>query len=102
MCMTIVRFKPEGTMSREEYRAFLEKIMPAYKNAVGLKRKYFLAGPEGSLGIYEWGSKENAEAFYNEEWSAQMKAVAGDTVLLEYTRINAILDNLSGEVDYRI
>lgn len=102
MCMTIVRFKPEASLSRDEYRAFLEKIMPGYINAAGLKRKYFLAGSNDSLGIYEWETKEDAENFYNDNWAAQMKAVAGDSVTLEYTHINAVLDNLSGNVDYRI
>ena len=31
-----------------------------------------------------------------------MQGLAGDSLTLEYTKINAILDNVSGNVDYRI
>jgi hypothetical protein len=102
MCLTIVRFEPLKELSREEYGGFLRKIMPGYQNAAGLKRKYFLAGDAGGMGIYEWESRRHAEDFYNEGWAAQMKTMAGDSVTVEYTRINAVLDNVTGEVDYRV
>jgi hypothetical protein len=102
MCVTIVRFKPLEKLSAEEYAGFLKKVMPVYQNAPGLRRKYFVANDTGSMGIYEWETRQHAEGFYNEGWQEQMAAVAGDSVSLEYTRVNAILDNLSGDVDYRV
>ncbi len=102
MCVSLVRFTPLEKMSPEEYAAFLRKVMPAYQGAAGLKRKYFLAAETGGMGIYEWESRQRAEDFYNEGWQAQMKAMAGDSVTVEYTRINAVLNNIVGEVDYRV
>ena len=102
MCLTIVRFTPLKEVSPEEYGAFLRKIMPGYQGAAGLKRKYFIGTDTGGMGVYEWESRQHAEDFYNEDWKTQMSAMAGDSVSLEYTRINAILDNVAGEVDYRV
>ena len=76
--------------------------MPVFANAAGLKRKYFIRTEQGSTGIYEWESEQHARDFYNDAWRAQMEELAGDTLTLEYTQINAILDNVSGSVDYRI
>ena len=102
MCMTVVRFTPTEDRTREEYIALLQRMMPVFSSAPGLKRKYFLKTGEGSGGVYEWESEQHARAFYNDVWRAQMQELAGDSVTLEYLHINAILDNVSGEVDYRI
>ena len=40
--------------------------------------------------------------FYDDTWRSQTEGLAGDSFTLEYTQINAILDNVYGSVDYRI
>lgn len=102
MCVTIVRFTPKEKMAKGEYASFLREVMPVYENAIGLRRKYFLVSEQGSAGFYEWESEKHAKNFYNEDWQRQMAKVAGDSVSLEYLDINAILDNVSENVDYRI
>ena len=102
MCVSIVRFTPLEKLSPEEYAASLRKVMPVYQGAAGLRRKYLLATETGGMGIYEWESRQQAEDFYNEGWHAQMKAMAGESVSVEYTRISAIIDNVAGGVDFRV
>ena len=102
MCVTLVRFTPVEKRTVEEYAALLREVMPVYASAPGLKRKYFIRTEQGSGGIYEWESEAHARAFYNDAWRAQMQKLAGDSLTLEYTQINAILDNVSGSADYRI
>ncbi len=102
MCVTIVRFTPVEKRTVAEYAALLREVMPVFANAPGLKRKYFIKTEQGSGGIYEWESEAHARAFYNDAWRAQMEQMGGDSVTLEYTRINAVLDNVSGDVNYRI
>ena len=102
MCVTVVRFTPKEKKSVEEYAAMLRQVMTVYANATGLKRKYFIKTEQGSAGIYEWESEQHAREFYNDAWRTQMQGLAGDSLTLEYTKINAILDNVSGNVDYRI
>ena len=102
MCVTVVRFTPVEKRTVEAYAALLREVMPVFANAPGLKRKYFVRTEQGSGGIYEWESEDHARAFYNDVWRAQMEELAGDTVTLEYLHINALLDNVSGNVDYRI
>ena len=102
MCVTVVRFTPIEKRTVEQYAALLRQVMPVFANAAGLKRKYFIKTEQGSAGIYEWESEQHARDFYNDAWRAQMEELAGDSLTLEYTQINAILDNVSGSVDYRI
>ena len=40
--------------------------------------------------------------FNDDTWRSQTEGLAGDSFTLEYTQINAILDNVYGSVDYRI
>lgn len=97
--IALVRFTPKVKMSQEQYKAFLLKMMPLFQNAQGLNHKHFTATESGSVGVYEWQSKEHAEAFYNEAWRAQMDAVATD-ISVELLPVRAELDNVKGSVDY--
>lgn len=99
--IALVRFTPRAKMSQEEYKAFLIKMMPMFQNAEGLNHKYFTASETGSVGVYEWQSKEAAEAFYNEAWRAQMDKVASDCTV-ELLPVRAELCNVKETVDYYI
>ena len=93
---------PEREKNRRRICRPVKENDACFQNAAGLKRKYFIKTEQGSAGIYEWESEQHARAFYNDTWRAQMEELAGDSLTLEYTHINAILDNVSGGVDYRI
>jgi len=76
-------------------------MMPIFETANGLNRKYFCATDSGSMGMYEWRSQDDAEAFYTDDWLMQMQQIATD-INIEYLPVRAELDNQAGTIDYYI
>lgn len=99
--IAIVRFAPKEEMSPEEYKASLQKMMPMFEEAPGLHRKYFCSTESGSAGIYEWQTREHAEAFYDKVGQQLMQQIASDYTV-ELLSANARLDNDTGTADFYI
>jgi hypothetical protein len=65
-CITLVRFpKPTG-LSGARLRAVLEDAVPRYQKIPDLHRKCFLGNDTHGGGVYEWESREAAQAFYKD------------------------------------
>lgn len=99
--IAIVRFTPKAKLSPEEYKASLQKMMPMFEKAPGLHRKYFCSTESGSAGIYEWQSRDHAEAFYDQVGLQLMQQIASDYTV-ELLSANARLDNDTGTADFYI
>lgn len=69
-----------------------------FRDVKGLNRKYFLNGDSGGGGIYEFATKEEADAWFNDEWSDWMKSRFGVRPTLTIYHCPVVLDNELKEV----
>jgi len=69
-----------------------------FKDVPGLRRKYFLNSDAGGGGIYEFDSRENAEAWFNDGWADWMEGRFGVRPTLTLFDNPVVLDNEVGEV----
>jgi hypothetical protein len=95
-CLAIVRFPAPAGLTGARLRAVLEDAVPRYQGIPGLHRKYFLGNESSGGGVYEWDSRERAEAFYNDAWRERLRTVYGATPTVEYFDVHAVVDNESG------
>ncbi|WP_321397498.1 hypothetical protein [Emcibacter sp.] len=99
-CVTLVRFSPKEKRPSGEYKKFLEGLMHVYAGAEGLRHKYFTVTDNGeAVGIYEWTSRDLAEAFFTDDWHRMMQGMAS-AHSLEYLTVRAELDNDAGEFQF--
>ena len=71
---------------------------PIYKEVKGLLSKHYLNGEAGGGGVYMFDTRENAEAWFNDEWPAWMESRFGARPTLTLYDCHVVLDNVSGEV----
>lgn len=64
----------------------------------GLRRKYYLNSEAGGGGIYEFDSREAAEAWFNAGWADWMEGRFGVRPTLTIFDNPVVLDNEAGEV----
>ncbi len=64
----------------------------------GLRRKYYLNSEAGGGGIYEFSTREDAEAWFNEGWADWMEGRFGVRPVLTLFDNPVVLDNEIGEV----
>ncbi|GAA5065693.1 hypothetical protein N0B44_04560 [Roseibacterium beibuensis] len=64
----------------------------------GLRRKYFLNSEAGGGGIYEFATREDAAAWFNEGWADWMEGRFGVRPTLTLFENPVVLDNEAGEV----
>lgn len=64
----------------------------------GLRRKYYLNNEQGGGGIYEFATRADAEAWFNEDWEAWMEGRFGVKPTLTLFDSPVVLDNEAGEV----
>ncbi len=69
-----------------------------FHDVPGLKRKYFLNHEQGGGGIYEFASREQAEAWFHDGWADWMEGRFGVRPTLTLFESPVILDNEAGEV----
>jgi len=69
-----------------------------FKDVKGLRRKYFLNSEAGGGGIYEFDSRANAEAWFNDGWADWMEGRFGVRPTLTLFDNPVVLDNEAGEV----
>ena len=64
----------------------------------GLRRKYYLNSAAGGGGIYEFETREDAEAWFNDGWADWMEGRFGVRPTLTLFDNPVVLDNEAGEV----
>ncbi len=64
----------------------------------GLRRKYYLNCAEGGGGIYEFATRADAEAWFNDGWADWMEGRFGVRPTLKIFDNPVVLDNEVGEV----
>ena len=69
-----------------------------FRKVKGLRRKYYLIGDEGGGGVYEYDTRENAEAWFNDGWADWMEGRFGVGPTLTIFDNPVVLDNEAGEV----
>ena len=97
MLIAIVQI-PGLQRSAEEATKSGRVSAPVYARLPGLKRKYFLNGEAGGGGVYLWETREQAEAWYNEDWAARIAARFGARPVVTYYDNYVVVDNDAGEL----
>jgi len=69
-----------------------------FKDVTGLRRKYFLNSEAGGGGVYEFDSRQNAEAWFNDGWADWMEGRFGVRPTLTLFDNPVVLDNEANEV----
>ena len=98
MIIAIVKIPLQGPKrpNDEVIRQSLESTK-IFHDVKGLRRKYYLNGEAGGGGIYEFASREEAEAWFNDGWADWMEGRFGVRPTLEMYENPVVLDNLAGE-----
>ena len=96
--IVVVTFPAPKDLDEAGLRALIEEAGPNYINVPGLRRKYFLSGDGVGGGIYEWDSRENAEAFYDETWHAEVRQRFGTAPTITIYEAAAIADGVNHEL----
>ena len=76
---------------------YIESIK-IFRKVKGLRRKYYLIGDEGGGGVYEFDTRENAEAWFNDGWADWMEGRFGVRPTLTIFDNPVVLDNEAGEI----
>jgi len=92
-CLAIVRFPAPAGLSGAKLRAVLQDGVPRYKDLPGLHRKYFAGNATHGGGIYEWESRAEADAFYNDSWRERLRTDYGAVPQIEFFDVHAVVDN---------
>ena len=69
-----------------------------FHDVKGLRRKYYLNSEAGGGGLYEFDTRENAEAWFNDGWADWMAGRFGVRPTLTLFDSPVVLDNEAGEV----
>jgi heme-degrading monooxygenase HmoA len=86
MIVAVVSFDLPTPLSTDEARAMFEASAPSYQNVDGLRRKHYLLADDGRSagGVYLWDSREQAEAFYDDDWRARLATRYGSQPRVSY------------------
>jgi hypothetical protein len=69
MITAIVRYSLPPSIDRDACRAHYAKIAPGFRDVPGLISKHFIwSGTGHAGGVYQWQSRQAAEAFYSGPW----------------------------------
>ncbi len=92
-CLTLVRFPAPANLTGDKLRTVLADAVPRYQGIPGLHRKYFLGNDTHGGGVYEWVSRERAQAFYDDAWRERLRTVYGATPEVQFFDVHAVVDN---------
>jgi hypothetical protein len=100
MFTAIVRYRLPATISYEACRDHFHSIAPGFQTAAGLLSKHFICAPDGETagGVYQWESREAAEAFYSGPWLKGIVERYGMEPEISFFDVFALTDNRVGEV----
>jgi hypothetical protein len=97
--VAIVTFPANTSRPPAEMRSLLEEAGPAYVAIPGLRRKYFLHRAGVAGGVYEWATRAQAEAFYDEAWYAAMSQRSGARPEVTLFESPAIADGVNQKLE---
>lgn len=99
MIIALVQIPLDGPKRDEEdvVKQSLESTK-IFAEVPGLRRKYYLNSEAGGGGIYEFDSREHAEAWFNDGWADWMEGRFGVRPTLTLFDNPVVLDNEAGEV----
>ena len=98
MITAIVRFPIPSDTTLQKASDLFQGTAPKYRGIPGLVRKYYLFDEGMAGGVYLWESREQAEAFYGEEWQTMIKERYGSAPEVNYFESPVIVDNAYEEV----
>lgn len=99
MIIAIVRIPlPGPKRDHDLVRAQSLEATKIFHDVPGLRRKYFLNAVTGGGGVYEFASREDALAWFDEGWADWMEGRFGVRPTLELFDCPVVLDNEAGEV----
>ena len=85
--------RPHDTVAQESLEA-----TEIFHDVKGLRRKYYLNNEAGGGGIYEFATREDAEAWFHDGWADWMEGRFGSRPTLTLFDCPVVLDNERGEV----
>ena len=94
--MIVVRVQfPIDASNVENLKKKMLDTTAKYEGLDGLTRKYYIMTEDNQHagGIYLWESREQAEAWYNEDWMKYMTEAWGEAPLVEYLDCPIVVDN---------
>lgn len=92
-CLAIVRFPLPTDFTGDRLRAVRDDAVPRYRGIPGLRRKYFLGNASFAGGVYEWDSRERAQAFHAGAWRERLRSAYSVTPEVQYFDVHAMVDN---------
>lgn len=98
MIIAIVEIPRPAKAPREAAVAAALGSVGIYREVKGLRRKHYLNGEMGGGGVYEFDSRENAEAWFHAGWADWMEGRFGVRPTLKLFDCHVVLDNVAGEV----
>ena len=103
MIVARVLFPIKG-LDIDEFNKKMVESVPKYEGLVGLIRKYYVVTEDKKQagGIYLWESREEAESFYNAEWTRRIAALFGENPMIEFLDCTIVVDNESSNVTSQV
>ena len=99
MITAVVCYQLPSSIDRNGCLAHYEKIAPDFRDVKGLISKHFIYGDHRIAGgIYQWETREHAEAFYSGPWLAGIIERYGTKPEIEYFTVFCITDNQANDV----
>jgi len=98
--VVIVTYRFPAPVSLVDVRRAAAKGAQRYLNVAGLLTKYYWLSQDGMRagGIYVWGSRERAEAFYTPEWKQFFTEQYGVPPEIVYLHSPVMVDNTAGRI----
>ena len=99
MIIAFVQIPLEGP--KRPHQAVIEQSLEStkiFRDVKGLRRKYYLNSEAGGGGIYEFETREDAEAWFHDGWADWMEGRFGVRPVLSLFDNPVVLDNERDEV----
>ena len=94
MITAIVRYPLPPSIDRAACRAHFASIAPGFRDIPGLISKHFIWNETGYAGgVYQWETREAAEAFYSGPWRKGIVERYGVEPEIEYFQVFCITNN---------
>lgn len=99
MIIALVQIPLEGPRRRrDDVIAQSLESTRIFHEVKGLRRKYYLDSDAGGGGVYEFATRADAEAWFNDGWADWMEGRFGVRPSLTIFDNPVVLDNVAGQV----